>query len=140
MTDSHAETRRDAEIRPVVVKLTGAAKRGGIRLAHDEAMLVLARLAELEQAERERDERLTRESGLALIEDAQRWQRAYERERDSVPALVEHVSTALGFVKAVREHEDVAEGCMACWNSLADAETELTAALTVYEQSQGNTE
>lgn len=30
---------------------------------------------------------LSRESGLALIEDAQRWERAYRRERDRIYAL-----------------------------------------------------
>lgn len=35
------------------------------------------------------EDRLTRESGLTLIEEAQRWQRAYEQARDDLAAARE---------------------------------------------------
>jgi hypothetical protein len=44
-------------------------------------------LAALDAVQAERDERLTKESGLALIEDAQRWQKAYCEARDALAAV-----------------------------------------------------
>ena len=42
-----------------------------------------------------RTPRMRRESGLALIEDAQRWQRAYCRERDRTAQVKEILLTGL---------------------------------------------
>ena len=50
---------------------------------------LLSVVATLQQ---ERDERLTRESGLALIEEAQRWQRAYDERCRELVAVREDVT------------------------------------------------
>ena len=40
-----------------------------------------------EKAERERDERLTRESGQALVAEANRWERLYQEANDEATRL-----------------------------------------------------
>jgi len=67
---------------------------------------LLSVVATLQQ---ERDERLTRESGLALIEEAQRWQRAYDERcrelvavREDVTRLRELLTTARDEVQTSR--------------------------------------
>ena len=47
-----------------------------------DARLLLKAADEIERTKRELDLRLTRESGLALIDEADRWEAAYRRERD----------------------------------------------------------
>ena len=45
--------------------------------------------AEVDLLKRQRDERMSRAAGLALIEEARRWERVYLRERDRLDALRE---------------------------------------------------
>ena len=98
----------DAEaIRAVLDYCAGNANDEAMALAAADADGQLDRLlARLEAVTQERDERMKRESGLALIEDAKRWERAYMKARDELAVSEARLQAA---EEALRKIADNAE-------------------------------
>ncbi len=155
MADSHAEVRRDAEEAPIVTERITDDDCPCLKPSHRDLE------ARLEQAERERD-------AVYELDERKEWERAEMwREKAnalaaSVPALVEALKRISEWQPAVLETlrangivfrtaldkpddertdaERWEKVAFSIYTDLCEVDTQARAALTVYEQSQGNTE
>lgn len=95
-------TERADKVREIVrwsEKRRGRSSLGAVANSYDlvpsgAVILTAEEYAALEKAEQERDERLTRESGVALIEEANRWERLHRESQAQLAACREELAQA----------------------------------------------